>query len=1489
MLPQVVLVAWALIISCGAAQSVDYGPLNAALSTFVLQIDTSELEPVGISWGVFSTKVTFDESATCIGLGLDSVSVTGAPQNLPLPIESVNGSDYERYDIALQVDNFRFSCKIGVCIGLGVGCGDVTVSANSASNVDVLLEQQFYSEDFSTLPPLIARDKDTNCSDKVDLNGATFVADEFRWNNLFAIDGIIEGQLNGGQKARAVEPISDAICEQLANITAGINNLVVTNQFANRTLYGLGQNKSIGEEAAQAEREIEGSLPAGVDLIDIGDNFLVNTLFGGAQNGSLVLDPSSTFVETALGFLNISAADNSNTSVVLALIDSFLGTDIADTDGQFQDLDIIEVIRSQFLPNITDYLSIEIDLAELFNASDSAEGAALNGTVSGSLRGLYLSATPSSTEIQEQYSFPLFGNQTIAIPQLDLGDLRLVATLELEMDVELGLLDSAIAVATGDEFSVSLSWLEFLAQVAVFLPLDGAKIPELEVGGLLTALVNCVLSLFHVSPMITGAFVNAGGIDLLVFDVTDGLIKIVGDLLNSLSPMFQGVIPGTITQAFESALINTALLDTIPECPATELNANTSQPFSLADNPLLSAANGLASLEAVNSALEGFTGSDLVNIGADGLIELVPEPIALSELELPQTAGSPRVVLSLQVRSLTVEGVLPPSLSELNLFNVSDTSSLYYPQGMLNALTAGSAENPLAVTAVVVIDVQDGLLAEGGKITSHNDLSLGLSSEGLRFVLELFLALSIFDVEATQVRDLLNLDCWISKLDPYGGIKQLLLRLAGLDISFDCSDCDNLILGEFASMLSKPENAVGFVRAINNVTELLGSKVTELFDEPLFNETIAKSSARCADPSIPGSFLDDLLANLVLADVNTLTELPTSEQDLSSTYAFVGGFFAVLGLAGFLTCGCRVGPEARLLRHGHGAAVDDSLEEKLAKAKSGRPAGPAILGSSSDLAVTPNPLCPAQVRRDSTEKAKDHTFELEQIPLWRHPHVPKLIRVGLPFVLLVNFVMFLLGHIDVVLQTDLVGSFLGIPLALDNFAELSVIETVSTLIEGGAYLLAALLGGFSVLWPYVKLGCLTLCWFLPGNKLGFSKRGSILVLLDQLGKWSLVELYFVAFVNTLLRIDAVSPPGNNLLPEGAFSLSIVIELLFNLYTFTAALLLSLLVSNIAMVYHERIEDGILEIKRSAQGYAAADHTPLSLRNYLFERKASNGILYRAALSQFGAILVLSGMVASLLLLAYAGTLPVLELKIFGLIRPLLEFTDGPQATTQVVTFYSFIQDSFSIQDFGVKVFAGVVVLTVLVIPVIQAIMLMFLPFVSFTLKGASRFLEVNQVLCAWCATEVFVLAIAVTTLELKTVSKFLVEENCEVINPILLNVLYPSGLFDITLRDVESSCFGMEASVQIGAYVFFAGLVINNFVHLFITKLFKAYIENRKHSAAHFEAMMLNNTAGSERQSLQVNQSELPKLGCGISTLQRLRLITVERPSEAEMNVSSAV
>eukprot|EP01046_Picozoa_sp_COSAG06_P104965 COSAG06_NODE_51182_length_313_cov_30.794393_1_plen_68_part_01 len=52
-----------------------------------------------------------------------------------------------------------------------------------------------------------------------------------------------------------------------------------------------------------------------------------------------------------------------------------------------------------------------------------------------------------------------------------------------------------------------------------------------------------------------------------------------------------------------------------------------------------------------------------------------------------------------------------------------------------------------------------------------------------------------------------------------------------------------------------------------------------------------------------------------------------------------------------------------------------------------------------------------------------------------------------------------------------------------------------------------LLGGMSGVWPYTKLILIYSSWLLPPAMLRPKKRGQLLMTLDSLGKWSLIDLY----------------------------------------------------------------------------------------------------------------------------------------------------------------------------------------------------------------------------------------------------------------------------------------------------------------------------------------------------------------------------------------------
>ena len=105
-------------------------------------------------------------------------------------------------------------------------------------------------------------------------------------------------------------------------------------------------------------------------------------------------------------------------------------------------------------------------------------------------------------------------------------------------------------------------------------------------------------------------------------------------------------------------------------------------------------------------------------------------------------------------------------------------------------------------------------------------------------------------------------------------------------------------------------------------------------------------------------------------------------------------------------------------------------------------------------------------------------------------------------------------------------------------------------------------------------------------------------------------------------------------------------------------------------------------------------------------------------------------------------------------------------------------------------------------------------------------LEKNQILCAWCATEVFVLAVAIATLEIKAVAENFVEDECAFLVPLMENILFPLGL--VSVADVEASCLGLLASISAGIYPVFAALILINAGHAIVIQVFKASIHHRK-------------------------------------------------------------
>ena len=75
--------------------------------------------------------------------------------------------------------------------------------------------------------------------------------------------------------------------------------------------------------------------------------------------------------------------------------------------------------------------------------------------------------------------------------------------------------------------------------------------------------------------------------------------------------------------------------------------------------------------------------------------------------------------------------------------------------------------------------------------------------------------------------------------------------------------------------------------------------------------------------------------------------------------------------------------------------------------------------------------------------------------------------------------------------------------------------------QAGVYPLAIMIGIFSGCWPYLKLLLMLFSWMAPTSVFPVYKRERLLMWLDALGKYSLVDTYVLVLMMVAFRFHLV--------------------------------------------------------------------------------------------------------------------------------------------------------------------------------------------------------------------------------------------------------------------------------------------------------------------------------------------------------------------------------
>lgn len=181
----------------------------------------------------------------------------------------------------------------------------------------------------------------------------------------------------------------------------------------------------------------------------------------------------------------------------------------------------------------------------------------------------------------------------------------------------------------------------------------------------------------------------------------------------------------------------------------------------------------------------------------------------------------------------------------------------------------------------------------------------------------------------------------------------------------------------------------------------------------------------------------------------------------------------------------------------------------------------------------------ALLQLQTQERTKELALNSLSRSLFRSAVVPLCLRWGMPVIVLANVGFFLSGHLSLVATVNIEAHLAEQEFSVENFFEFSMLRSTIEIWNAGGKELAVMIFIFSVIWPYAKQLITLVVWFLPPKALSISRRGSTLLWLDTLAKWSMIDIITLIVTIAAFRIS-IRSPAVGFLPDDFYSLDLLV-------------------------------------------------------------------------------------------------------------------------------------------------------------------------------------------------------------------------------------------------------------------------------------------------------------------------------------------------------------
>mgnify|MGYP002783592630 CR=1 FL=1 len=588
------------------------------------------------------------------------------------------------------------------------------------------------------------------------------------------------------------------------------------------------------------------------------------------------------------------------------------------------------------------------------------------------------------------------------------------------------------------------------------------------------------------------------------------------------------------------------------------------------------------------------------------------------------------------------------------------------------------------------------------------------------------------------LRDLSNLDCWLATIpapelnaqgirrtgvQPTASVADLVTAIANLNLNITCVECTSPKMAELADLLSSRNAQDAAKETTTRILDYIQYLATGDFLQIQLDRALNDASKRCPhSPTYDPNFVSSSYDAAVVSSGDDSTTL------LVLLGGVVLGLVVVLGLAAFSV--------RWFVRRRHRKWLLTRTDEQVAV------------------------LAQRQKESDSREAQLDSDTK----SMFTSPDIPVFVRWFMPIVILGNIGFFLSGHLSLGATVNIVAEFAGQKIVVEKFFEFSMAQSTLDIWNAGGHALAVLILIFSGIWPYTKQFLTLALWFLPPSRCSTSRRGAILLWLDWLAKWSVIDIFVLVISLAAFRVS-INSPDVAFLPDDFYSINLLVVPLWGLYANMIAQLLSQVSSHFILHYHRHIlhmwhtrnlnkntphslESGSSEKLVKAPSEDQSD----VLYEHRFgrpHRGEDEKLVIRSWVNKF----LIAASVSLTLFVLLGCILPTFSLSVLGIIGIAVESGQGfEDASTQhnIFTIVKLLIEEArflgTLGDWvGLITLSLLFLFSVLIVPLVQCAVLLRQWFGASTQRQRSRLAIVIETLSAWQYTEVYLIAIFVAS------------------------------------------------------------------------------------------------------------------------------------------------